>query len=503
MSERSQIRPGSKLGDSISVFRNPILQRKCDCGQHTGAGGECEECKKKKILQRQGTGWGGPSIAPPIVHDVIRSAGQPLDPETKSFFEPRFGRDFSGVRVHTDSRAAESARAVDALAYTVGNKVVFGRGRYQPRTDEGRELLAHELTHTVQQSSSPDLLSGPIPVSGVQDKTEDEAGRVAADLSAGTGVSAVQGSPRLSRQAAATTNAGDSTPASGNSAGKGTETPHPPKKADLQGEAGVKRNNFGVFDTLLDRTQAAKGQPCRQELQVNIKFNPQGPWPPGSFAKWQQDFVRIVTNRWSFRYMLAPDKPCADEPCKSAVAVLKVVPTNATADNIIQVKVDYNKPAGTRSDVHHLYAADVKSQGNDLRRSHVTASHEAGHMLGLQHIHCNTNADDCYGTSDEESADVMGRGEIVSERDYEPFVEAISRLTGCKWKTVGHGGGSLFGSSWVGPLAVLGGLGGALGGALAGASLGLGGALGFGALFGALGAGFGAATGASLNEVAR
>jgi Domain of unknown function (DUF4157) len=450
-------------------------------------------------------------MAPPIVHDVIRSTGQPLDSDTRSFFEPRFGRDFSRVRVHTDSRAAESARAVDALAYTVGSKVVFGPGRYQPRTDEGRQLLAHELTHTVQQSASSDLLSGPIPVGNVQDRREEEAGRVAANMGSGAEISVAQDPPRLARQTAGTTNTGGSTPGSGSSAGPGTETPQPPKKADLQGEAGITRNNFGVFDTLLDRTLAAKGQPCRQELQVNIKFNPQGPWPPGSFARWQQDFVRIVSNRWSFRYMLTPERPCADEPCKSAVAILRVVPTNATANNVIQATVNYNKPPGARSNVgasggtttSQLYAADTRRGGNDLRRGQTTVTHEAGHMLGLEHIHCNTNADDCYGTSDEESADVMGRGEIVSERDYAPFTEAISRLTGCKWKTVGHGGASLFGSSWIGPLAVLGGVGGAIGGALLGSSLGLGAAVGIGALFGALGAGVGAATGALLNEVAR
>ncbi len=65
--------------------------------------------------------------------------------------EPRFGHDFSGVRVHTDSRAAESARAVNAHAYTVGNDIVFAPGKYQPDAHSGRELLAHELAHTVQQ----------------------------------------------------------------------------------------------------------------------------------------------------------------------------------------------------------------------------------------------------------------------------------------------------------------------------------------------------------------
>ena len=94
----------------------------------------------------------GPVHAPPLVHDVLHSSAQPLDASTRSMMEPRFGQDFSQVRVHTDSRAAESAQAVNALAYTVGRDIVFGAGQYAPQSSPGRNLLAHELTHVVQQS---------------------------------------------------------------------------------------------------------------------------------------------------------------------------------------------------------------------------------------------------------------------------------------------------------------------------------------------------------------
>src|SRR5205807_5303954 len=93
--------------------------------------------------------------APPLVDEVLSSGGgQPLDESTRSFMEPRFGHDFSQVRVHTDERAAESARSVNALAYTAGQDVVFGGGQYEPGTNEGKKLLAHELTHVVQQEQS-------------------------------------------------------------------------------------------------------------------------------------------------------------------------------------------------------------------------------------------------------------------------------------------------------------------------------------------------------------
>lgn len=131
-----------------------VLQRACACGKHTANGeGECAECRQKReagLLQRAAVAP-APDVAPPIVHDVLGSPGQPLDAQTRAFMEPRFGHDFSAVRVHSDGRAAESARTVNALAYTVGSHVAFGAGQYQPGSEAGRRLLAHELAHVVQQ----------------------------------------------------------------------------------------------------------------------------------------------------------------------------------------------------------------------------------------------------------------------------------------------------------------------------------------------------------------
>jgi hypothetical protein len=98
---------------------------------------------------------------PPIVHEVLRTPGQPLDKDTREFMETHFGYDFSTVRVHTDARAAESAHSVNAVAYTLGRDVVFDAGQYAPGTLRGRELLSHELTHVVQQRNTP-------PTNGIQ-----------------------------------------------------------------------------------------------------------------------------------------------------------------------------------------------------------------------------------------------------------------------------------------------------------------------------------------------
>jgi hypothetical protein len=102
-----------------------------------------------------GAGDSGRVAAPPIVNEVLASPGQPLDPATRAFMEPRFGHDFGRVRVHADAKAAESSRAVNALAYTVGEHVVFAAERYASGTTPGRSLLAHELAHVLQQNNGP------------------------------------------------------------------------------------------------------------------------------------------------------------------------------------------------------------------------------------------------------------------------------------------------------------------------------------------------------------
>ena len=131
------------------------LQRKCECG----GSGECEECKKKGTLQRRAADSAAPSTAPSIVHEVLRTPGQPLDAPARAFFEPRLGHDFSRIRIHADSRAAESARAVNAFAFTVDNHVVMGAGMFAPQAVPGRRLLAHELVHAIQQGSAPQAAS--------------------------------------------------------------------------------------------------------------------------------------------------------------------------------------------------------------------------------------------------------------------------------------------------------------------------------------------------------
>lgn len=115
----------------------------------------CAECEEEEErAQRKGSGQ-TPSEAPSIVHDVVHSgAGRRLDDNTRGFMENRFGYDFSSVKIHDNTVAAKSAQSINALAYTSGNNIVFNKGQYSPDTNTGRKLLAHELTHTLQQGGS-------------------------------------------------------------------------------------------------------------------------------------------------------------------------------------------------------------------------------------------------------------------------------------------------------------------------------------------------------------
>ncbi|CAI4033593.1 hypothetical protein DNFV4_04034 [Nitrospira tepida] len=185
-------------------MRAGLLQRRCSCGGAAGFGGACEACQEKKvplepvqaklrinepgdayeqeadrvaeqvmrmpageIRARQQDGATRPLMrrrametaegiaeAPPIVHEVLSSSGQPLDAATRAFFEPRFGHDFSKVRIHAGAPAEQSARDMNAHAYTMGHHIVFGAGQFLPGTIEGRRLMAHELTHVVQQTGT-------------------------------------------------------------------------------------------------------------------------------------------------------------------------------------------------------------------------------------------------------------------------------------------------------------------------------------------------------------
>jgi len=173
------------VADAITpTAQTELLQRKCACSGSAGLSGECDKCRDQKLIaQRFSTGR--PPAAPPIAPSSLLSTGRPLDPATLNFMEARFGHNFRAVRVHTDPQAAESARGVNALAYTVGRNIVFGAGQYSPGTKAGLRLLAHELAHTIQQGGRLIASQSKLQVSDPGDIYEREADRIADQVVAG------------------------------------------------------------------------------------------------------------------------------------------------------------------------------------------------------------------------------------------------------------------------------------------------------------------------------
>jgi hypothetical protein len=192
MSERA----ATQKADSASALATSsgFLQRKCECGNGTVAGGECQGCATMNLQRKLSVGASDDPLeleadrvadqvmaasnprvdatappqvsrfsrqsntqmdaAPTSVERVVSVASRPLDPALREDMEQRFARDFSQVRIHTGTNAERSASDVNANAYTVGQQIVFGRGQFAPGTRNGRRLIAHELTHVLQQEGS-------------------------------------------------------------------------------------------------------------------------------------------------------------------------------------------------------------------------------------------------------------------------------------------------------------------------------------------------------------
>jgi Domain of unknown function (DUF4157) len=183
-----------------------VLRRACACGQHNAKSDECEECKRSKsTLRRRETKNGEVANVPSSVYDVLHSAGQPLGLSIRTLLEPSFGHDFSHVRIHTDRRAAESARDVNALAYTVGRDIVFNSGQFQPSTKQGKHLLAHELTHTIQQEQNGNRSLQHLQVGPKDDPFERQAEAVSDSVVSGSPSAPISSSGVVIQRETATT----------------------------------------------------------------------------------------------------------------------------------------------------------------------------------------------------------------------------------------------------------------------------------------------------------
>jgi hypothetical protein len=196
-----------QVADQVMRIPEPVVQHACPACVADGS--PCPKCREEKraAIPRKADDTGdmaGASVSERFLCSL--GPGQPLDAATLGFMESRFGQDFSQVRLHTNARAAESAGAVNALAYTVGRDVVFRAGRYTPGSIEGRKLLAHELVHVLQQRSASDSEGAEPSISSTDERSKREAKRSSLTLEGVARHSAVSptrlpmGVARLQRQ---------------------------------------------------------------------------------------------------------------------------------------------------------------------------------------------------------------------------------------------------------------------------------------------------------------
>jgi hypothetical protein len=171
--EEEEVLQPKRLAEQIT----PLIQRQA----------EPEDEEEEGIIQTKRAGGPTRQISPSLAAQIhaLGGRGRPLTQSERGFFEPRFGRSLSRVRIHTDARAAKTAQALKARALTAGRNVVFGASAYVPETMSGQHLLAHELTHVAQQPADNGSSSGTAMVSRPSDVAEREAERVAGELAAG------------------------------------------------------------------------------------------------------------------------------------------------------------------------------------------------------------------------------------------------------------------------------------------------------------------------------
>jgi len=414
-------------------------------------------------------------VATPAPTDVMRQSGSPLDAGLRRTMEDRFGHDFGDVRVHADEHAAASANDLDAAAYSTGRHIVFGAGRFAPDTLLGQHLLAHELAHVVQRENA----ASDRPIDGAR---STDAPTLEAD--ARQAATAVVGGGRADVQQSATETSLMRQESAGNTAPGTTPTPAPSRPAHEE-HANIGRAHHRV-DAELDRPIGLL------TVKMKVKFVPRNtpqPWPSTSrFEQFKTGFVRAVAARWSFKHFLVPQSECPGEPPRVSVRV-QVLPV--TSGEHRTVTVGYATEF-QRSNVSELDVLDTELRSD---RPQVPVEHEFGHMLGLPHIHCDRDDDECYGITREEKADIMGMGSFVSPRDYEPFAELMPSFTStsCPYRVQQA---SFIPTSRAPDIgAGIGGFLGALGGGAAGLAIGaaVGGPIGaaIGGLIGLIGGGIG------------
>ena len=480
---------------------SPILQPKCaDCEETT----RLQRHPAAGISALEG-GFSGGIAAPAAVTQQLQSSqsgGEPLPEGTQMEMERLFGQDFSGVRVHTDHRAGQMNRQINARAFTHGSNIYFNQGEYTPGSRAGRRLLAHELTHVMQQNgASPHIqrdlaLEPPNPDAGVMGLLDPA--QVSAALHYNLDRFANAEELRMMRdvlglapdvrqlideefvQAVARWQASHNLPDVDGKLGPDTVAS---LVAEYRAEAGrapamtahadrlairtrpnewVRNVDVNGHNDLFDAVLSHRDARLTLVMRVDFQFHA-GPVGTALNAAQQRSFIarfrRDVRRVWAEMYALVPVGDVPNNYLDTYYADIRIVNTNrnphfvAHISNTSGVYEDTDPPGPIGSggpyverDDNWLRLGDedtglysgisqADASGTSYPMQQYTAAHEFGHMMGLSHIHCDGGmTGNCYGTTNAERANIMGLGNRVTRGNYAPFITAINRITGTRWR---------------------------------------------------------------------
>lgn len=318
----------------------------------------------------------GHTQAPPVVTQTLQQDGAPMDTRTKEQMEQRFGQDFSQVRILTGEQAARSAAAIQARAYTCGNRIVFNKGEYRPESAEGQWVLAHELTHVLQQAGG---------IHRIQRLDSP----------------AYYGSDNFdSRFRGVVFHRGD--------------------------EPVVTLVMTVDFESIVREFHLDKDGHLRPEYQKKVD-------------DFKKGFKNVIETDWSEKLRIKSSFD-GKVFINRVLVYEVVAPTKGHASVKIHLDPPSGARSNAGEDHEGTRIANMKPgdefhkekkwtyKGKEMIFFQATASHEFGHLMGLKHVHSDNNDENAYGVTPEESADIMGRGSNVGFKNAEPFIKILRRF---------------------------------------------------------------------------
>lgn len=435
---------GAEAGPALVA--EPRVSRTC-------AACEAEETARRTAAPPAPAG----SEAPASVGAALAAPGRPLDAALRSFFEPRFARDLSSVRVHTDARADVGARAIGAKAFAAGQDVVFGAGQWSPGSAAGRRLIAHELAHVLQQGGVPAAIRRApqdVPAMDAALQAALAAGNMGEAARVLNGFSPTDMLSRLAAltpaQRAAVQAASLTTPGVGpQSAVADFATASPQARFYSDADLGAS------FDGLADPGNGVITLYKRIRFSADgAQFGAAAPGTPGweeetaaGKRKFAEDFKAAVEAAWSGQGTVKP--ACPIGTVTSLRTRVKVIVVDAGEQAVVNIITHGSGRSNASEGQGNLQPGDNQprtrtvqgvdptgTQPVDVTTTHTTSAHEFGHMVGLHHVRCPGGDDNCYGVTAEQMQDVMGRGDklqVLKTRgkvvhdDFEPFERIAQR----------------------------------------------------------------------------